>query len=230
MIRTYGANGGLIARKGGYDELRQEFNEQGRLVWMAYYLGGEPFTMAGGYAAVERECDDARNVIREKYYDADDNPVTDKNGYEEIRREYNEKKQVALYFEVGKEYDDNGLAISENFFDCFGYPTTCREGYKKVQWEFNEKKKVSRESYYRIDGTLVTNANGEYRTAFEYDEKSRAVKEAYLDENEEPMIRAGGYLSVKLEHDKKENKVSGTEVFIEEEAVKEKGATFDYED
>ena len=90
-----------------------------------------------------------------------------------------------------------------------------------MQREFNEKKKVSLESYFRNDGTPVTNVNGVYRTEFEYDEKGRVIREAYSDAYGEPMVNKDGCLAIEREYDKNGNKVSETEVFPEEEAAAE---------
>lgn len=42
-----------------------------------------------GYAWIERDYDEWGQITVERYYDAEKNPTTNKNGYAEIRYEYN---------------------------------------------------------------------------------------------------------------------------------------------
>ena len=62
---------------------------------------GEPFTMAAGFAAIEREYDDAGRVIVERYYGGDGEKGPRKEGYDEYCEDLAEKAR--RYFAGQKE-------------------------------------------------------------------------------------------------------------------------------
>ena len=230
VVRTYGADGELISQKDGYDELRQEFNEQGKEfneqgkpVRTAYYMGGEPFTMAGGYAALERKYDDAGNVIWEKYFDAVGNPTVNTNGYGEIRKEYDENKKAVyeawfdadgrpvprnsdVYCAIRREFDEAGNAILEKYMDAEGNPTVNKNGYGEIRREYNENKQAVYEAWFDADGRPMTVSGDDYfAVRREYDENGRAAVLRYLDADGRPMPCKGGYEVLQREFDEAGN-------------------------
>ncbi len=221
--RYYGPDGQQSARKEGYDELHQTLNEQNRAVWLAYYLNGEPFYLAGEYAAADREYDAAGNITYEKYYDGEGQPIARKQGYGEIRKEYNEKKQVVFeawydtdgkpmtmngddYYGIRREYDENGLANVLKYLDADGEPMNCRAGYEMVWRRFNEEKRVNYESYMKADSTPMANVKGVYQTTYDYDEQGRIIRELYFGADGQSMTSNEGFIAKEWTFDEAGNK------------------------
>ena len=63
-------------------------------------------TLNNTYVKWEREYDEAGNIAVERYYGADGNPIARNEGYDEIRRTYNDKKQI-----IRTEYYLNGEPV-----------------------------------------------------------------------------------------------------------------------
>lgn len=231
---TYGADGKKIARKAGYDEILQAFNGSNRAVRIEYYLDGEPVLLKDGYAALEREYDEAGNVISERCYDAELNPAPCKKGYASFLKEYDENKRVVyeawfdakdsaipmngdLYYAIEREYDEKGRARVLRYLNEYSMPTQCRAGYEAVEREFDNNKKVIRETYMDYNGQPMADSKGVYQTTYEYDEKGNRVRENYLDMNGRPMVSSEGFTGKEWTYSKK-GKVTGETGIMPDEA------------
>ena len=120
--QTYDANSEKIAREAGYDELRQEFNEENQAIRVGYFLNGELVLLENGYAALEREYDEAGNIILEKYFDEKDNLTLCKTGYAMVRREYDSDKRI----------------VCEKFFGTDGNAIELADGAACYRYTYNE--------------------------------------------------------------------------------------------
>lgn len=138
----YNAEGEKAKQADGYDELRYEYNEQNQETRIRYYLDGEPMHTPDGIAAICREYDENRNIVSEKTFGTDGQPIARNEGYDEIRYEYNEKNQ----------------AIRIRYY-LNGKPVLTPAGITAVGREYNAAGQVSKEWYLgRTVKTITTPA------------------------------------------------------------------------
>ena len=128
----------------GYDEIRYQYKDGSKPYRIEYYLNGEPVLYNDNYAAVEREYDDAGNVVLEKYFDTHFQPSLSKSGYGMIRKQYNDKKQT----------------VWEEYYDVSGEPMINSKGVYQTAYEYNEQGKVTKEAYYDASDEPMANKNG----------------------------------------------------------------------
>lgn len=158
----------VLAR--GYDELRQHYKDGNKPYRIEYYLKGESVLYNDNYAAVEREYDDAGNIVFEKYYDTHFQPSLSKSGYGMIRKQYNEKKQT----------------IWEAYYDIAGEPMVNSKGVYQTAYEYNEQGKVTKEAYYDASGEPMANKNGYILIERTYNKEGKKISEtSYTGETED---------------------------------------------
>ena len=223
--RTYDASGAKIAREAGYDELRQEFNEENRAKRIEYFLNGEPILLENGYAALEREYDEAGNVTYEKYFGTDGQPIAHTKGYGAIRREFNENKKVIFeawydtadqpmpingnaYYAVGREYDEVGNMVLERYFDANGQKMLLPDGYHCYRREIGEDGNPAWIAYYGLDDEPVINAKLKcHRVERTYLDAKHFTSEAWFDTESNPMTTGDTYCRIEREFDDRGNTV-----------------------
>ena len=99
---------------------------------------GEPVTTGNTYYGVDREYDEGWNVKTERYLDADGKPAARSEGYDELRRTYNEmKKTVWFAYYLG------------------GEPYVMSKGYTVMEREYNEDGSVKTERYFDAEGKEI---------------------------------------------------------------------------
>jgi len=88
----------------------QMLNDKGRVISVAWLdVEGNPMNIAGEtYCRVDYTYDKAGNINRERYYDAEGQPVRNAEGYAIIYREYDASNRVVYE----KFYDVDGFAIA----------------------------------------------------------------------------------------------------------------------
>ena len=162
-------NGQRTVTNNTYDEVHNIYTDKNtKPSRIEYYRNDVPVLRTEGYAAIEREYDEAGNVIIEKYYDTEFNP-TKRNGYEMIQKEYNDEKQVireTYYENTGEpilnnkgvyqttyEYNEQGKVIREAYYDAEGQPMASNNGYIMIERTYNEEGKKASETGYTIDST-----------------------------------------------------------------------------
>lgn len=154
-------NGQKIITNNTYDEVRNFYIADNKTPSrMEYYKDNEPVLRTEGFAAIEREYDEAGNVIVEKYYDAEFNP-TKRNGYEMIRKEYNGDKRV----------------IKEAYFTNTGEPMVNNKGVYETTFEYNESGKVLQEAYFDAEGKPMANNSGYIKIERAYNEEGKKISE-----------------------------------------------------
>lgn len=157
----YDQDGQRTVRNNTYDEVRNIYTDDNKTPSrIEYYKDNEPVLRTEGYAAIEREYDEAGNVILEKYYDAEFKPIK-RNGYEMIRREYNGDKKV----------------VKEAYFTNAGEPMVNNKGVYETTFEYNELGKVVREAYFDTEGKPMANNNGYIMIERAYNEEGKKVSE-----------------------------------------------------
>ncbi len=168
-------DGNKVVQKNEYDEIRQAYGEGNKPIRIEYYLNGEPVLRKDGYAAVEREYDEAGNVIIERYFDATLLPAPCNNGYEMIRKQYNNDKRV----------------IKEEYYDHDGQPMTNKKGVYQKAYEYNENGKVTKESYFDVEGNPMACLDGYTGTERMYNSQGGTMATLYYDESGNLMLTPG---------------------------------------
>ncbi|GHU68295.1 hypothetical protein FACS1894184_09910 [Clostridia bacterium] len=88
-----------------------------------------------GYAQIQREYDELKNVIEERYYDDNDKLIAVAKGYAILRREFSEKLQTReAYFDIEKRAQDASkyphikryMPMPEDLQHC----STCGEAFE----------------------------------------------------------------------------------------------------
>lgn len=130
--------------------------------------GGLPFNNINGYAVKLREFDKEKNIVLERFLDADGNLVIPGAGYAEVHRTYDGKHliqeeyigadgkpmiQLAGYAGIRQTWDGDTL-LSREYLDVSGNPVDRRDGYAKVVWDFANCRNVK---FYALDGTEIPN-------------------------------------------------------------------------
>lgn len=174
-----------------------------------------------GYAAVVLEYDNMGNVIRESYFDQNDEPtVGTQEGYAVCESRYDganciEKRfldtqgQVTFGRNVGYaivryQYDDQGRCVAEQYYDADDQPVISQK-YQCGGRKFAYDKKGNRTDtwYVGLDGEPVCRRDlGHAHAHSEYDGLGNQTHVSYFDAKEVAMaIKGEGYASCRMEYD-----------------------------
>ena len=209
--RTYGADGNLIARKAGYDEVRRIFGDNNKALTIAYYLNGDPVLTKDKISIIQRQYDENGNIASERYFGVNGEPVVHKkNKYHRIDREYLDAKHITSeawygkdglpmkmnnnkYCALRREFDEKKNIRTIRYYGGDGGPVACKAGYEMIRFKYNDKNKKIFEEYLDHDGNPMANNKGVYQKIFEYDEKGRVVHEQYCDASGDPAPDTDGH-------------------------------------
>ncbi|MBQ8074344.1 MAG: hypothetical protein IJ231_11345, partial [Clostridia bacterium] len=188
----YDANGQRGHNADGYAEVRKEYNSKKQVVHEEWYgVNGLPMQVKGNlYYQINRTFDENGNVCVEQYYDAYGNPTPCQGGYDEVRREYDEKllTRIAYYLDGDPVADVNGCAV--------------------VKREYDENGLMTREAYYGLhDEAVLHTANGYHRVEKTYLDKNHVLSEAWFDEQGQPVALKDTYSRIEREFDENLNAV-----------------------
>ena len=110
----------------------------------------------------------------------DGEKIARNEGYDEIRREYNEAgqaKRIEYYLQdamlgaLEREYDEAGTIAYEKNFGADGQPAATEKGYGAFRREYNGQRKVIYEAWYDTEGQpMRMNGDTYYALRREYDE------------------------------------------------------------
>lgn len=207
-------------------------NDNIQTVFVEYYgTDDELMNTSSGHAYIMRQTDAQGRVVREVYYDRDDQKVVRKSNYDEIRNVYSDDMKKPFrseyylndqptlipegYAAIEREYDENGNIIVERYFDTEFKPAPNNKGYETVKKEYNEDKKVIKETYYSHTGEAMVNNKGVYQTIYDYNEQGKVIRETYYDADGQTMGNINGYYMIEREYDGEGNKISETNYPIE---------------
>lgn len=158
---------------------------------------GSPAIDTLGFFAIECEYDNNNYIIKKKWFDENNNPVTLSGGQavEEYMCDTTGKILTCKYYGIGNEpilcyglyyqshytYDENNNIIKVEFFDKKGQPMLCKSGYYGYEQDFNDKNQVVAIKYYDLEWnkTLVDGWYFEQRPI--YDEENTIISYEYYD-------------------------------------------------
>jgi len=223
----FDAAGAPVACNAGYDELRQAFDEQNRVVRQEFWLGGAPVLNNQQVAALERFYDEKGLIASESYFGTEGELVRCRAGYHRINRVWQERNLATFeawfdendqpmnignesYCAMERASDGRGLAVELKFYDGAGEPVACKDGYERVQRTYNEEKKVTLEVYLDNAGAPMANVKGVYQKRNSYDEKGNLILQEYLDAEGQPAPDADGHLRLVISYDENGKKSGET--------------------
>ena len=169
----YDTEGQKTVIRAGHDEYRQVWQD-GRIVRIEYYLGGQPVQTGNGYAAIERDYDEDGNIIEERYFDKAFRPAVSNAGYEVIRKKYNENRRVT----------------EEKYLDHTGQPMMNAKGVCRTIYEYTEEGRIKRTAYCDGEGNPMACTDGYAAMERLYSKEGREKAILYYDENGE-LTRTG---------------------------------------
>lgn len=200
-------------------DIHRKIDYKGRTVRAEYYdLEGNPYEFSGRYYGCEYAYNDNDLAIMQKFLDSDFKPFITKEGYAEVHREYNLKKQVTResYYgidgkavedgggchSVEKEYDSSGNLISGSYYDLEGNPVLANGAYFKYIRIFNGDNRWIRTEYYDVNDKLILQNGGYAIVERDYDDVGNVKCERYYGINREPVLLSGKYSMIDFSYDK----------------------------
>ena len=172
-----------------------------------------------GYAHVKREADAEGNITRISFFDQQDHPITVKEGFASVEREFNDVQQMtkesyfgrtgqailkpgAGYASVEYTYDRQGLVSSERYFGTNGRPITLASGVAGCDIVNLDEKNRLKEQWLDEDGNPAFNIEKGYaRVERETDQHGNIVKVTFYDENDRLEAQREGYAMLTREYD-----------------------------
>ena len=207
--KYYNADGEMIPSRDGFDEIHKEYDENGLVVRLEYYLEGKLTRLPKGYAIIRREYGEDGFVAVESYFDENEEVAITDSGYHKIIRTWAGKDRPSseawfdaddqpitvnnnTYVRREKEYDEAGNVITERYYDANGEKILSNEGYDETRRVYDENKRPIRLEYY-ANGELTKVPQGYAIMLREYDENGLVADESYYNEEEEPVSSQSGY-------------------------------------
>ena len=208
-----GPDGQPMLNPDGYAYMVNEYQDK-KLVSTTYYDTDKitPINIKAGYAKMTYERDEAGNIIKTDWFDADGNPCAGEAGAEEVRAEWEGKNKISEsywnandfpvigkdgYYEVRTEYNGSGKVIRQSYYDLRLELVDLQDGYAVIETEYNSQGDKMSTRYYNKAGQLILTPGKEYAyvktalmrdlNALEADE----ADEAYDETDEEGEAQSG---------------------------------------
>ena len=169
----------------GYSGYEQEYDEDGNVSCRRFFHEGAPVLRTDGYAEVRWQYNGMRQIVREAFFDAADEPVKVFEGYAADER----------------EYDADGDVIAYRYYDELGRPTLIANGYAEVRRAYNDRRMVSRETYYGSDGQPILLSGGYAAWERTYTAQGGVQSQRYFGVSGEPVLMKDGYFEVRRSFD-----------------------------
>lgn len=158
---------------------------------------GSPAIDTLGYFATENEYDANNVVIKRKWFDENDNPVTLPGGHasEEYIRDdvgrvltykyYDITGQPVLYYglcyQLHYTYDENNNIIKVEYLDENGQPMICQSGYHGYEQDYDKKNKLTSIRYYDVKWNKCLVDGWYFEQHPIYDEANTIISYEYYD-------------------------------------------------
>lgn len=227
------------------------YNTRLQKIKESYYdLDGNPYAMTSGEWCVEYTYDDAGNNTSWHYLDINGNLMIRNGAYAELRREYNNKKQIIRESYYGTELQPlaltTGEAAVEYEYDNYGNTSVwryydidnnlmIRNGtYAEMHREYDFRKQIIRESYYGTDQKPMALASGEHMVEYEYDDRGNTVEWRYYGTDGNLVIRNNAYAVMRREYNDEKQIIKESYYGTEEEPIElvsgEHSVAFEYDE
>ena len=189
--RCFLLDGEPVLRTDGYAEVRWEYNGLRQVIKESFFDDkGEPVQLSNGAFANEREYDVAGNVIVYRYYDKE-GKAANVSGYSELRRQYDERRQI----------------LRESYYGPDGKPVLLSDGYASWERDYTEEGigRIRAQRHFGLAGEAVRTKNGCHEYRREYDDHGNMIREQYYDVDGTPVLCSDGYAVLCRTYDNKEN-------------------------
>lgn len=198
---------GWMVRKDKFDEfdnIKEFWFEDGN---------GRKALCVDGYVGCSNEYDARGNRIKAVYLGMDGKAVLLKDGYAEVRMEYDCGNMTRIscfgvngetvlskdgYAEVRMEYE-HGNMTRKVYLGVDGKPSLAKAGYAEIRIE-QEFGNVTRVSYFGTDGRLMLQEDGYAEVRMEY-EHGNMTKMLYFGVDGKPVLHNDGYAEVRMEYE-----------------------------
>ena len=189
----------------GHHGFIMEYDDLGRVTAeLTIGVDGNYMDVEEGSAIVRREYDNAGNITRESYFNADGTAAY-RDGYAAWTAEYDDFAEIVeIYYFDGDgapansesagyhgyviEKDELGRKIREYALDVDGRYTEDPQGLAILTTAYDEWGNAVDMAAYDAEEKLVLSDYGYARITRKYDENGNMVEEAYFDDSNEPAI------------------------------------------
>ena len=163
-------------------ELELQESKEGNIVRSSYVDEEGVITYATDlhYATLVKTLDAFGNVILEKYYDENGNPVQQPEGH----------------YILSTKYDENGYNTRISYLDQNFSPIMNTSGYSFRVRAYDSKGQVVSDRYYDTEWNPVEVSTGNYAIVRAYDENGRNNVITYLGKNDELVLIKSGFARV----------------------------------
>ena len=213
----YGADGRPVSIQ-GYYATEYERDENGDAIEIRYCgKHGERHALPAGYAIIRRTFNKERKIVREAYYDVNDEPVMRTDGYSEVEYRYDENGNLTecKYYDLDgeltlnssgyaiyrRESNEARQAVRDTYYDSKGERTTRTEGYSTVEYEYDESGNTIEYRFYDLGGNLTCINGGYAILRREFNDQKQLLREEYYDIRDKLVIRPEGYSAVEYSYD-----------------------------
>lgn len=220
--RYFDGDGEPVIQSAGYYGVEYEY-AKGNEKWIrCRYLdadGKTPIEISSGYAQIERQYNDLKQVTEERYLDASGALCLCSDNYAYFVQTYDPRGNLlnTSYFDTGCRhvcsksgyasaeyvYDDDGNRISERYLDEKTEPVLLGSGYAEIRRIYDKDHHVILESYYGTNGEPVALSKKQAAVEYEYDEYDNIICQKYTDINGDPVIISDGYAELRRSYDDK---------------------------
>ena len=194
----------------GYNEAKQKISER----WLG--AEGQPVLFKGSYSGIDRAFDDAGNVVREVYYDAEGNVGANASGVTVVERRYDAVKRLIWFryldadglpesvggiVEKEQGYDEAGNLALEILYDGEGNRVMHADGWCEHRVFFNDIKQKVSERWLGVDGgpALFKQSYSGIDRAF--DAQGNVVRETYYDQAGNVGANSAGIVTIERRFD-----------------------------
>jgi len=181
-----GIRGERTLGKGMYAGWRSSFDHGDEIERSYFGLTGEPILTADGVAGWQSTFDARHNELSRRYFDTKHDPAVRKDGY---------SGWVAAY-------DVRGSRTETRYIDATSAPALFRwrdarpdQGYARVVDGFDASGNPVEESYFGLNGELVSGEKGFARVGLVYDERRHEIERAYYGPGGGPTMVDGFHLA-----------------------------------
>ena len=185
-------------------ELREMYARHDTALWRFYLVAGfnwlhvltpdeEGNLVEGpfGWARFRNEIDEYGNIVRESYFDQNDNP------------EYFQGYHTVVY-----EYDDRGFLHTSYFLDVDGNPCVSQDyGFHMQKMSYNSQGYVVDDCFYDENGKQCNSYEGFSRGTLAYDAYGNITERCYYDADNKLLDPSQGYSKVKSKFDEMGNEI-----------------------